>query len=151
MNEKAEIRLRRRAIRLLGLGIRPSEVSRRVNRSRGWLFKWRKRYATLGASGLHSQSRRPHRQPKALSASMTRLIAQTRRRLIKAKVGLTGSRAILHELQQVWPRRRLPSPITIYRKLHQWPSPSNGPHGLEGPLAGQIVSAKPISSPYYGP
>jgi len=134
MNEKAEARLRRRAVRMLGLGHKPSEVQKCMHRSHGWLFKWQKRYLKQGIAGLHSQSRRPRHQPSTLSKGMTRLIAQTHRRLGKARVGLTGAQAILHELHALMPRRYLPSPATIYRKLHQ---------------TGEIVSPKAKPTPYY--
>lgn len=134
MNEKAEVQLRRRAMRMLALGRRPSEVQQCVNHSRVWLFKWQHRYADQGAKGLHSQSRRPHHQPTVLAKGMTRLITQTHRRLSKAQVGLAGAQAILHEMHALMPRRQLPCPATIYRKLHQ---------------TGEIESVKVKPPPYY--
>jgi len=112
MDEKAEYRLRRKAIRLLGLGNSPKAVRTQVKRSREWLLKWRKRYAEQGIKGLHGQSQRPHHHPKTLPKEMTRLIAQTHRRLSKAQVGLTGAQAILHELHALMPRQQLPCPAT---------------------------------------
>lgn len=134
MNEKAEMRLRRRAVRLLNLGHKPSEVQECVKRSRGWLFKWQRQYSKQGISGLHSHSRRPYGHPATLSKGMTRLIAQTHRRLSKAQVGLAGAQAILHELHVLMPRQHLPCPATIYRKLHQ---------------TGEIMPVKAKPTPYY--
>lgn len=134
MNEKAEIGLRRRAVRLLSKGHKPSEVQQWVKRSRGWLWKWQQRYARQGIAGLHSESRRPPSHPATLPKAMTRLIAQTHRRLSNAQVGLVGAQAILHELHLLMPRQRLPCPATIYRKLHQ---------------TGEIVAVKTKPEPYY--
>lgn len=134
MDEKAEFQLRRKAIRLFGLGNSLGAVRTQVHRSREWLLKWRKRYAKQGIRGLHSQSRRPHGEPTTVSKAMTRLIAQTHRRLSKAQVGLVGAQAILHELHALMPRRHLPCPATIYRKLHQ---------------TGEMVPVKTEPAPYY--
>lgn len=119
MDEKVELRVRRRALRLLGLGKKPGEVLQRVSRSRAWLSKWRARFADHGTAGLRSQPRRPRTHPWAWSRGMVRLIVQTRQRLGKAKAGLTGARAIRHELKLLMPRRPLPSDTTIYRVLRR--------------------------------
>jgi len=119
MNEKAERTLRRRALRLLAAGHRPSAVLRRVGRSRAWLAKWRKRYAHRGAVGLHSQPRRPRRHPQAWPPALRQMIVQARRRLKRAPAGLIGARAVRGELRKLLPRRRLPSERTIGRVLVQ--------------------------------
>jgi putative transposase len=119
MDEKGEHGLRRKAMRLLGLGKKPGEVLKAVGRSRAWLSKWRTRYTDMGAVGLRSQSRRPCTQPGAWPGAMTQMIARARQRLSKAKAGLIGGRAIRNELKALMPRRRLPSEKTIYRKLHE--------------------------------
>jgi leucine-zipper of insertion element IS481 len=134
MNEKAEARLRRKAMRMLSVGQKPGEVLKQVGRGRGWLSKWRTRYHHQGLAGLRGRSRRPHRLPQAWSTGMTRMIAQTRRRLSKAKAGLIGGHAIVNELRKLLPRQRLPSEKTVYRKLHQ---------------TGLIASPKPTTPPYY--
>jgi putative transposase len=119
MDDKAELKVRRKAIRLLVLGKKPGEVLKRVGRGRGWLSKWRTRFGQQGATGLHSHSRRPHTHPQAWSGGMVRLIVQTRQRLRRAKAGLIGARAIRHELKGLLPRRPLPSAATIQRVLRQ--------------------------------
>lgn len=119
MSEKTERTLRRRAMRLLAQGHQPSEVVKRIGRSRGWLSKWRQRYGQLGAKGLHSQSRCPRQCPQAWPASMRKIIVQTRRRLVRAQAGLVGARAIHRELRKLMPRRALPSERTIGRVLSQ--------------------------------
>lgn len=134
MNEKAEARLRRKAMRMLSAGRKPGDVLKQVGRGRGWLSKWRRRYHHQGLAGLRGRSRRPHRLPQAWSKGMTRMIAQTRRRLSKAKAGLIDRHAIVNELRKLLPRQRLPSEKTVYRKLHQ---------------TGLIASPKPTTTPYY--
>ena len=129
MDEKAERRLRRKALRWLCLGRKPGAVAKRLGRSRTWLAKWRARFGEQGPTGLRSHSRPPHTQPRAWASGMVRLIVQTRKRLRKAPAGLIGARAIRHELKQLMPRRPLPSAATIYRVLQQvglstQPSPS---------------------------
>lgn len=119
MSEKTERKLRRRAIRLLAHGDRASAVVKSLGRSRSWLAKWQRRYAHSGAKGLQAQSRRPHRCPQAWSASIRKLIVQTRRRLVRAQAGLVGASAIRRELRKLMPRRRLPSERTIGRVLSQ--------------------------------
>ena len=143
MNEKAEARLRRKALRLLSAGRKPGEVLKLVGRGRGWLSKWRARYRHQGLVGLRGRSRRPHRQPQAWPKEMTRLIAQTRWRLSKAKAGLIGGHAIVNELRKLRPRQPLPSEKTVYRKLHQ--------AGLLAPRRATFAPPRPTTTPYYGP
>lgn len=119
MSEKTERTVRRRAMRLLAAGHPPSEVVRRLGRSRGWLSKWRQRYGQAGVKGLHAHSRRPRQCPQAWPASLRKMIVQTRRRLVRAPVGLVGARAIRRELRKLMPRRSLPSERTIGRVLCQ--------------------------------
>lgn len=117
MDDKHELHLRRKAIRLLLKGLQPSIILKTVHRGRTWLAKWRARFERLGLGGLQSQSRRPHRTPTACPPRLVRLIAQTRRRLVKRKVGLIGPRAILRELRKLHLGRVTPSLTTIKRVL----------------------------------
>jgi len=119
MDERVEHRVRRRALRLLGVGIKPGEVLKRVGRSRSWLWKWRTRFGNQGSAGLRSQARRPRTSPRAWASAMVRLIVQTRKRLSNAQTGLIGARAIRTDLKTLMPRRRLPSERTIYRVLQR--------------------------------
>lgn len=117
MDEKQEFQLRRRAMRL-GLKDAPSKtILEKVHRSRFWLSKWQKRFEHYGTAGLRSQSRRPHQSPTACSARWRRLIVQTRRRLVKQKVGLIGPVAIRRELHKQGLGQPVPSPSTIQRVL----------------------------------
>ena len=117
MDEKQEFELRRRAIRLWLKGTPFITILEKVHRSCFWLSKWLKRFDQHGTSGLHSQSRRPHRTPTTCSARWRRLIVQTRRRLVKQKVGLIGPGAIRRELRKQGLGKHLPSLSTIQRVL----------------------------------
>lgn len=119
MDEKQEYRLRRKAIRMHLQGKSQPEILARVQRSRAWLSKWQKRFEQHGISGLHGHSRRPHQTPTKYSSSIVKVIVQTRRRLVKQKVGLIGARAIRRELRKVSGDKSLPSLSTIKRMLRQ--------------------------------
>lgn len=119
MDEKQEFRLRRKAMRMRLQGRTQQEILARVQRSRAWLSKWQTRFDQQGTSGLHSRSRRPDHPPTIYSPRMRQLIVQTRRRLVKQKVGLIGVRAIRRELRKVSGDTCLPSFSTIRRVLHQ--------------------------------
>jgi len=116
MDEKQELRLRRQAMRLRLQGIPHKRILEKVQRSRAWLSKWRKRFEQQGASGLCSHSRRPYHTPSAFAPRIVRLIVQTRRRLDKQKVGLSGACAIRRELRKVL-GKHTPSLTTINRVL----------------------------------
>jgi putative transposase len=118
MDEKKERNLRRRAIRLILQGVKPSAIAQRIGRSRTWLFKWKTRFDQLGWEGLKSQLRRPHRIARRYDERTRRLVIQARRRLVRRKVGLIGPRAIQDELRAAQLLRHPPSRSTIKRMLH---------------------------------
>jgi putative transposase len=117
MDEKQELQLRRKAIRLELKGIATRKILNMVGRSRAWLSKWKNRFEQFGTAGLHSHSRRPTRTPNAASPVLVRTIVQTRRRLMRQRVGLIGARSIQRELRLLG-MRRPPSLSTIKRILH---------------------------------
>lgn len=116
MDDKQEFRLRRKALRLRLKDIPLKVILDKVQRSPAWLCKWQKRFNRQGLAGLHSRSRCPHHTPTACPPRIVRLIIQTRRRLVKQKVGLTGARAIRRELYKVL-GKQTPSLPTIKRVL----------------------------------
>jgi hypothetical protein len=118
MDEKQERRLRRQAIRLGLKGVKAKSILAKVPHSRFWLSKWQKRFDQQGTLGLRSRSRRPQHTPTACSPRLVRLIVQTRRRLVKQKVGLIGPRAIRRELGKVLDKQ-VPSLATIKRVLQK--------------------------------
>ena len=116
MAEKHEVQLRRLAIRLWVQGVKSKDILQKVQRSRVWLSKWRKRFEQDGVQGLRSHSRRPHTTPQAYPPRIVHLIIRTRRRLVKQAVGLSGPRAIQRELHKVL-GLAAPSLTTIKRVL----------------------------------
>ena len=119
MDEKQEFRLRRKAVRMRLQGSASHKILAKVHRSRAWLSKWQKRFEQQGISGLRGHSRRPHHTPAIYSPRMRQLIVQTRRRLVKQKVGLIGARAIRREVRKVSGDKSLPSLSTIKRVLRK--------------------------------
>lgn len=134
MDDRQELRLRRKAIRLRLKGIPHKVILEKVHRSRGWLSKWQKRFDRQGTPSLRSRSRRPHHTPNACSPQIVRLIVQTRRRLVKQKVGLIGARAIRRELRKLGRGKQTPSLATLKRVLQT--------HGL-------VSISTEMSPPYF--
>ena len=126
MDDKAELRLRRQAVRLYAQGIPSHIILKRVHRSRAWLSKWQKRFALAGGAGLRSRSRRPRHLSRAYARRIVQQVLHARRRLVKRRVGLIGPRAIQRELQPLQLGKSEPSLATIKRILHD--------HGLSTPL-----------------
>jgi putative transposase len=135
MDDRQELRLRRKAIRLRLQGTPHKVILEKVHRSPAWLSKWQTRFDHHGLAGLRSHSRRPRHTPRVYSPQIVRLIVQTRRRLVNQKVGLLGPRAIRHDLRPLGLGKHLPSLATIKRVLQT--------HGL--------VSAPPAAAPAYCP
>ncbi len=119
MDAKHDFRLRLKAIRLHLRGVPLKVILNQVHRSRAWFSKWHKRFDQQGTAGLRTQSRRPQHSPTAYSPRMVQLIARTRRRLLKQKVGLIGPGAIQRELRKLKLGKRTPSLSTIRRVLHR--------------------------------
>ena len=137
MDDKQELQRRRQAMRLRMQGVPHKSILKKVQRSRAWLSKWQKRFERQGTSGLRTHSRRPHHTPGVCSPRIVRMIAQTRRRLVKQKVGLRGARAIRRELRKEL-GKQTPSLTTINRvlqKRHLVSTPSeNAPAYFPKPL-----------------
>lgn len=144
MDEKQEFQVRRKAIRMRLQGKTQQEILEQVCRSRAWLSKWQKRFEQHGVSGLHGHSRRPHQAATQYSSSIVKCIVQTRRRLVKQKVGLIGARAIRRELRNVIASTSLPSLATIKRVLRQHGliPKSLQPRGVYFPKPLQVVSGR---------
>jgi len=117
MDDKEELRLRRAAIRWWAKGVKAKVILQQVHRSRAGLNKGRARFEHLGPCGLKSQSRRPQQSPTKYPPRLVRLVVQTRRRLVKQKVGLKGPRTVRRELAKLGLGKHLPSLATIKRIL----------------------------------
>ncbi len=113
---------RKIAIMQLRKGQTMVEVAKTLNRSLGWVSKWKQRYENEGWTGLKDRSRAPTKPGNELPKSVTEAIIQTRLELeANAELGkglkYIGGQAIRTRLkqQQVTP---LPSVPTIERVLH---------------------------------
>jgi transposase len=119
MNSKEELALRRKAIRLLLKGLPPSEVLKRISRSRPWLYKWWRRYEKDGWAGLKSHSRRPARSPQAYDEKARAIVLRVRRALEHRSVGLIGAQTIQDELRENRLVQKIPSLASINRWLKE--------------------------------
>lgn len=119
MDEKTERNLRRKAIRWLLKGLASSTILQRLDRSRAWLSKWKKRFDQWGWDGLKSQPFGPHHWPQQYDQPTRRLVIEARQRLLRRTVGLVGPRAIQDELRRARLLRRVPSLSTIKRILRE--------------------------------
>lgn len=119
MDEKTERNLRRKAIRWLLKGSDSSTILQRLDRSRAWLSKWKKRFDQWGWDGLKGQPFGPHHSPHQYDQPSRRLVMEARQRLMRRKVGLVGPRAIQGELRRARLLRRVPSLATIKRILRE--------------------------------
>jgi transposase len=143
MNEKHERRLRRKALRLTLQGLRPQEILQRIPRSRSWLFKWQTRFQNGGGTALASRPRRPGHTPQQYAPPVRRLVLQVRRTLGRRRVGLIGAKQIQREVRQSQLARRVPSPATIYRILHE-----GGVFKAPRPLP-EVYFPQPTATPLY--
>ena len=119
MNEKNadELRYRRLAFRLFAKEKSAREILKRIPRSRTWLFKWKKRFEQKRWHALDSLSKAPHRPARRYEPQVVKLVLRLRHRLQRADVGLSGARAIRHEVRAHRLLRRVPALSTINRWL----------------------------------
>jgi transposase len=136
MNSKEELALRRKAIRLLLKGLRPSEVLKGISRGRTWLNKWWRRYEKDGPAGLKTSSRQPGQSPQAYNEKERAVVLRVRRALEGRHVGLIGAQTIQDEIRECRLLRHIPSLASINRWLKE---------------AGLIKSAPPEAKKSYYP
>lgn len=112
---------RKIAIMQLKQGKKVEEVAQSLNRSTGWVSKWRQRFKEQGWSGLRERSRAPKRQRNRLSPRLRQAICQARLELeAEAALGTAlkyiGGRAVRTRLkrEKITP---LPSIASIERVL----------------------------------
>ena len=115
---------REQAIHLLRSGLNLTQVSQQMNRSIGWVHKWKKRYETEGWGGLQSRSRQPNRTPHAYQSDIRQLVCQIRSELEAQARGdglcFIGAPTIRAYLLKRCPRaHRIPSISTIERILSE--------------------------------
>jgi hypothetical protein len=78
MKEPREYEIRLKAIRIYEETGRFCRTLKAVNRSRGWLAKWAKRYKAFGLDGLRDQSRIPKHVPSKTPRPVIRKILALR-------------------------------------------------------------------------
>ena len=121
MKKHNEYDIRHKAIQLYNKGIGFNEVLQRVQRSKGWLFKWLGRFKDQGMDGLRDKSRAPKRIRRSTPQHMVQKVLSIREELESHKTRRSafsgiGAEAIHWELE----RRRfnnIPSISTISRIL----------------------------------
>lgn len=119
---ESEYALRKTAIHLLRSGKSPAEVAKELDRSRFWVYKWRKLFfENQDWQALRDQPHVPKHQPRKLPDEVRQAIRQTRSELEAeaaepGKLSYVGARAI-----QAWLKKKgitpLPSLSSIEREL----------------------------------
>jgi transposase len=119
---QSDVNERRTAIHLLRSGRTPAEVATELQRSRAWVYKWRKRYLEHEDwADLQDRSRAPKHCPSKLPKALRQAICQARSELEAeatepGKLSYIGAPAVRARLRkkQVQP---LPSITSIEREL----------------------------------
>ena len=114
---------REMAIHMLRSGSCVQEVAQACQRSKRWVYKWRKRYEAEEWAGIESQSRAPKKHGRKLTKAMECAILRARSELeAEAASGnglkYVGARAVRTRLKKKR-LRRIPSCSTIERVLSQ--------------------------------
>ena len=121
MKEPREYEIRLKAIRMYEETGRFCRTFAAVNRSRGWLAKWTKRYRLFGLDGLRDRSRVPKHVPSGTPRPVVRKILALRDELAahkgrRAAFSGIGAETIHFELQRRG-SRKLPAISTIEKIL----------------------------------
>lgn len=101
MQREQEEKRRQEAIRLYEQGGKVPEICERLQVSRPWFYKWRKRFQSGEPDWFCEQSRRPHRVANKTSLKQERVVIGIRRRLEKAKYSQRGALAIQWEMEKL--------------------------------------------------
>lgn len=114
---------RKIAVMQLRQGQTMTEVARNLNRSLGWVSKWKRRYAEGSWTGLKEKSRAPVKPGNELETTIKQAICQTRLELeAEAELGIglkyIGGQAIRTRLKQK-KATPLPSVPTIERVIRE--------------------------------
>ncbi len=72
---------REQAVHLRRLGYSYRQIAEALGTSKAWVSKWLRRFAVDGWEGLADRSRRPHRCPRQLPASVRKAVIQARSEL----------------------------------------------------------------------
>lgn len=113
-----EEKYRQEAIRLWLAGVSPRQISRKLRRSRQWVYKWLNRYKAYKAAQSEwylPESKAPKSTNKKITPRQEELIINIRKRLMEQKYAQIGAISIQYEfyLQRLAP----PATWTINRIL----------------------------------
>ena len=109
--------LRLKAIEMHTQGIKVTEISRRLERTRQWVHKWIKRHRDCADGWELSQSNAPHSKANKTKEELEALVVSSRIKLKKSPHMESGAFAIWHDL--IASGIKPPSVATINRILNQ--------------------------------
>jgi len=121
---KTESEIRQQAVALHLQGWKKSEIARKLQRSRRWVYRWISRYTTEPPTGiLQDHSRAPKQMswayPERIKSMVLQLRAERERgKRAKYQYALVSAQAIYYELRELH-ISPLPSPRTIHLWLKQ--------------------------------
>ncbi len=118
-DDRYEYELRRRAVQLHQQGNRPAAIAKALERSRFWVWKWLRAFATHGWAGLASRSRAPKHVPGRTKPNVVAAVLAARAELQAHRTRASrfagiGAEVIRLQLQRRG-IRRLPGLRTIER------------------------------------
>jgi len=101
MKEEDEEQLRQEAVKRLMGGESGVSVTRSMNRSRAWLYKWLKRYRSGQPDWYVEHTRAPHKPGRGTACDIEGMVVQIRARLQQTKYAQIGANAINWELSKL--------------------------------------------------
>ena len=116
-----EIRLRKLCVQLKADGKNVTQIHRKLNRTRDWVYKWLKRAQSGKNDWFLSESRAPHNKPSKINKELEQAIIHSRTKLVNrntpdTKYAFCGAVAIHQELDKLGYRNK-PALSTINRVL----------------------------------
>jgi len=116
-NDYTKEQLRIKAIELYNNKWEISEISKTLNCSRRWFYKWLKRYQSNQPQWYIEQSRRPKTKKKKIDSNTEQLVLKTREELMSTPFMQYGPQAIFYHLKM---KNITPPPVwSIARILNQ--------------------------------
>lgn len=139
---KSEEHARILAIQRFRRGESPKSIYNSLGRSKGWFFKWVKRYKTGGDQWFKNCCRKPLNSPNKTPDEIEKIICLTRKKL-QDKSLFCGPQAIRWQLED-YGVSRLPSISTIKRilKKHGLTSKGNCPYKPKGKKYPEIAAKR---------
>ena len=117
---KTKVALRKEAVRLYLEGVTKTEISRRLKKSRRWVYRWVTRYdREQGERSLIDRSSAPKYRQEIYSQKIKELVVKSRKARKaghrKYSYALVGAEAIYYELRNLGV-----SPLPPPRTIHFW-------------------------------